>query len=121
MACCKSQRSTNDRGLRKCFVLFMLLCSWAGFLPSSVKADDGYRLWLRYEPLPSRSLNMYRQLIKSIAVHGKSATFDAIRYELRLGAMGQLGSATMVDQDRVAASVVVGLPETSPFIRRLRW
>lgn len=40
----------------------------------SVKADDGYRLWLRYDQISTR--------IKSIEVHGKSATFDVIRDEL---------------------------------------
>ena len=44
------------------------------FSSSSVKADDGYRLWLRYDQIPTR--------IKSIEVEGKSATFDVIRGEL---------------------------------------
>lgn len=44
------------------------------FFGSSVKADDGYRLWLRYDQIPTR--------IKSIEVEGKSATFDVIRGEL---------------------------------------
>jgi alpha-glucuronidase len=104
----------------KFFVLFVPFYSLL-FFPATVQADDGYRLWLRYEQLPPRSLNMYRQLIKSIAVHGKSATFDAIRRELRVGFIGQLGSANVVEQDSGEASVVVGLPQTSPFIRGLRW
>ena len=97
-------------------MLFVLLCGST----VSVSADDGYRLWLRYEQLPSQSLDVYRQQIKSIAVQGQSATFDAIRRELSSGCAGLLGTPIVVG-DRDDASVVVGLPQTSPLIRRLRW
>jgi alpha-glucuronidase len=97
----------------KCFVLFVLLCGYA-----SVRADDGYRLWLRYEPLPSAY--RYRQSIQSIAVQGKSATFDAIRRELSVGCAGLLGTPIVVG-DRDDASVIVGTPQTSKFIRKLGW
>src|ERR1044072_4902998 len=97
----------------KVFVLFVLFCGI-----SVVKADDGYRLWLRYEKLPSA--DRYRQSIQSIAVQGRSATFDAIRRELSVGCAGLLGTPVVVG-DRDEASVVVGLPETSTFIRKLRW
>jgi alpha-glucuronidase len=88
---------------------FLVLCvPFCGLLlfAAHVKADDGYRLWLRYEQLPARSLNVYRERIKSMAVHGKSATFDAIRRELRLGCSGLFGAPVVVD-DRTDASVVV--------------
>jgi alpha-glucuronidase len=97
------------------FVLFVFFCGI-----SVVRADDGYRLWLRYEQLPSRSLSMYRERIKSIAVQGRSTTFDAIRLELSVGCGGLLGRPIVVG-DRADASVVVGTPQTSPLIRKLRW
>ncbi|HET9711073.1 MAG TPA: alpha-glucuronidase family glycosyl hydrolase, partial [Pyrinomonadaceae bacterium] len=90
-------------------------------MASTVRADDGYRLWLRYDQLPPRSLNLYRQRIQSIAVQGESPTFNAIRRELRLGCDGLLGAQIKVEQDQNNASVVVGLPETSSLIRKLRW
>jgi len=34
------------------------------------KAEDGYRLWLRYDPLPSRMVAVYRPLVKSIVYPG---------------------------------------------------
>ncbi|HEX6718078.1 MAG TPA: alpha-glucuronidase family glycosyl hydrolase [Pyrinomonadaceae bacterium] len=95
------------------FVLFVLFCG-------CVKADEGYRLWLRYEQLPSRTLDKYRQSIKSIAIQGNSATFDAIRSELTQGCAGLLGTPLAVG-DRDDASVVVGLPQTSALIRKLQW
>ena len=81
------------------FVLFVLFCGYA-------RADDGYRLWLRYDQLPSRRAG-------SIAVQGQSATFDVIRREL-------LGAGIVVSNSD-DASVIVGLPQTSTFIRKLGW
>jgi alpha-glucuronidase len=95
------------------FVLFVFFCGI-----TCAKADDGYRLWLRYEKLPSA--DTYRQSIRSIAVQGKSATFDVIRRELSFGCAGLLGSPLVVG-DRDEASVVVGLPQTSSLIGKLRW
>ena len=97
------------------FVLFVLFCAI-----TSVKADDGYRLWLRYERLPARSLNLYRERIRTVSVQGTSPTFDAIRRELSVGCAGLLETPIPVG-DRDDASVVVGLPQTSPLIRKLRW
>ena len=89
------------------FVLLMLFCG-------SLKADDGYRLWLRYEPLSSLPR------IGTISVQGKSATFDVIRNELSQGCSGLLGTKIEIG-DRDDASVVVGLPQTSTLIRELHW
>ena len=95
---------------------FVLLVFFGG----CIKGDDGYRLWLRYDQLPSRAVNVYRERIKSIAVQGKSATFDVIRRELSEGYAGLLGTRLEVG-NRDGASVVVGLPQTSPLIRKLQW
>ena len=102
------------------FVSFVLFCGWLLLFSGCVKADDGYRLWLRYEQLPSRTLDGYRQRVKSIAVHGNSATIDLIRGELSQGCTALLGTSVEVG-DRDDASVVLGLPETSALIRKLEW
>ena len=81
------------------FVLFVPFCG-------HVKADDGSRLWLRYDQLPSRRVG-------SIAVQGQSATFDVIRREL-------LGAGIVVGNSD-DASVVIGLPQTSTLIHKLGW
>lgn len=59
--------------------------------------------------------------IKSIAVQGKSATFNAIRHELGLAFPKLLETRFVVEPDGTEASVVVGLPETSALIRQMRW
>ena len=92
------------------------------FLGTTARAEDGYRLWLRYDPLPKQVIDAYRHRITSIVVTGKSATFAAIRKELSDGCAGLLGSpvpvAEEVDRD---GAVVVGTPKSSPFIARLKW
>ena len=80
----------------KVFVCFVLFCG-------CVKADDGYRLWLRYDGIQ----------IKTIAVHGRSATFEAIRDELK--------RAGVTQTEVTNPSVIIGCPETSPLIRSLNW
>ena len=96
----------------KFFVLFVLLVPLCGF--TRAKADDGSRLWLRYEPLP------HRVQIKSIGVQGKSATFDAIRRELSLACAGLLGMPVTIGETD-EASIIVGTAQTSTLIRKQHW
>ncbi|MBS1786229.1 MAG: alpha-glucuronidase [Acidobacteria bacterium] len=87
------------------------------FAATAVFAEDGYRLWLRYEPLPANA----RPAITSIIVSGNSATAKATRDELVAGCSGLLGrpiaSAESVERD---GAVVVGTPQTSPLIAGLK-
>ena len=111
------QTSTaTTRRTHRAFLLLLFVCGGA-----VAKADDGYRLWLRYEPLPATSVRSYRQRIKSISVRGDSATAAAIRDELRIGCTGLLGTPVDVERDDDDASVIVGTPETAAFIRKLGW
>ena len=111
------QRSASFFG-KTAFSSTLFVCVF--LLVQTVRADDGYRLWLRYEPLPASSLNVYRQQLKSISVQGRSPTFDVIRDELRAASTGLLGAPIIVSAGD-DASVVVGLPETSTLIRKQRW
>jgi alpha-glucuronidase len=92
------------------------------FMGAEAKAEDGYRLWLRYDPLPKQMVDSYRPLVTSIVVPGKSATLDAIRRELLSGCAGLLGTpnsvAENVDRD---GALVVGTPKSSPLIATLKW
>jgi len=102
--------------------LFLTLSLIALLPPLSVAAEDGYRLWLRYDQLPRRMSDAYRPRVASVVAPGKSATFDAIRTELVNGCAGLLGGPVPVaeDVDRDGA-VVVGTPKSSPFIAGLKW
>ena len=83
------------------------VCRYALFcvvlVAQTAKAEDGYRLWLRYDGIQ----------IKTIAVYGQTATFAAIRDELKRAGLTQIEGAK--------ASVIIGSPETSTFISALKW
>lgn len=57
------------------------------------KAEDGYRLWLRYDPLPTKTIEIYQTRVTELVVPGNSATLDAIRTELVNRCSGLLGNA----------------------------
>lgn len=104
------------RGIR-CFVLLfaVLLC-----VPAPVTADDGYRLWLRYDPIAdSEQLNTYRQAISSLRVEGESSTLDVARKELRRGLEGLLDTEVPVVETPQDGTVLVGTPAHSTRISEL--
>ncbi len=97
--------------------------AWAG-LPQAGAApalapEDGYRLWLRYEPLGTGAAR-YQPLVRRIVVEGDSPTAGVTRQELADAATGLLGASVASGRDGIAAgSVVVGTPATSPAINGL--
>ncbi|GLU54075.1 hypothetical protein Dfri01_35360 [Dyadobacter frigoris] len=71
-------------------LLFLLLFS---FFALPVKADDGYRLWLKYDLLKDEQLRKtYASTISSIVYEGeKSPVIQSATEELQLGLKGLLG------------------------------
>ena len=102
-------------------IIGLVLCLGTA-LPFSARAEDGYRLWLRYDRLPDRVIDDYRPRLASVVVPGRSATLDAIRAELVDGCSGLIGHPVPVagDVDRDGA-VIVGTPGSSPIIAGLGW
>ena len=91
------------------------------FVGVTARAEDGYRLWLRYDQLPRHMIDDYRSRITSVAVPGDSPTIHAIRAELVNGCTGLLGrSIPIADSDRDGA-VIAGTPTSSRLIAGLRW
>ena len=88
-------------------------------IASAVHADDGYRLWMRYDALPEVSAAAYRSKVKSIVVPGRSATLDAVRDELRTGLGGLLNTKIPSGDKGEAGALIVGTPKNSPFIAAL--
>ena len=63
------------------------------FYGVGASADDGYRLWLKYDLVSNpQKLEEYRQTIKAWMVEGNSSTMEAAKHELRIGLDGLLGS-----------------------------
>ena len=72
---------------KQLLVFFFMLASFAIF------ADDGYRLWLRYDKISNASLlNKYKQQIIAPVIIGNSATMIAARAELENGIRGLLAA-----------------------------
>jgi alpha-glucuronidase len=68
----------------------MLAC--AALLASTGLADDGYRLWLKYDRVADQArLQQYRSMIRAVVVPGNSATSRVIKDELQRGLEGLLG------------------------------
>jgi alpha-glucuronidase len=92
------------------------MCLFSSVLNSTTFAEDGYRLWLRYDTLSPAQAKAYRIQIRSFVVSGNSPTFDAIRSELETGLSGLLGTVVPFADKVESGMVVVGTPQTSPVI-----
>src|SRR5687768_11302523 len=72
-----------------------------------LKAEDGYRLWLRYDKIQNaQMLQQYQRAVSSVQVLGNSSTINAAKDELVNGLEGMLGKKIAVLNS--AATVVAG-------------
>ncbi|MFL9485214.1 alpha-glucuronidase family glycosyl hydrolase [Chitinophagaceae bacterium LWZ2-11] len=89
-------------------------------LCTSVHADDGYRLWLRYELIKSPALfTSYNQNIRNINIYGSSATIAAAKEELASGLQQMLGKQVLFNNTAAQGSVIIGTPQSSSIITSL--
>lgn len=91
-------------------------------LSSSTLAEDGYRLWLRYESLADDQVrNSYLNSIRGWVVEGQSPTLDIIKSELARGLNGLLGTAIPQMQSvQTDGILVAGTPTGSSLIASLQ-
>ena len=109
---------TNREIMKKILLFFVLAVI---FVVSNTKAEDGYRLWLKYDLISNRQkLNEYTELIKSIKVEGDSPTLKAAKYELEIGLNGLLGlkipEAGSPNQD---GTIIIGKYKDSPLLSKI--
>lgn len=87
----------------------------------TAKAEDGYRLWLRYDALPKKMIDAYRHRVSTLIVQGDSATMKAIREELITGCDGLLNTSVSltynVEKD---GALIIGTPASSPLVASLK-
>jgi len=82
-------------------------------------AEDGYRLWLRYDPISNTALlQRYRTQFTSILCPGSSPTIIAARNELHTGLEGLLGKKIPLNVTPAAGSVVAFSRASGPAINR---
>lgn len=100
------------------FILAFLLCSAAG---NFLYAEDGYRLWQRYDQVQDAvRLQSYRQAISEIVLQGDSPTLLIAQKELTMGLSGLLAQpVTAVKQATRQAILVAGTPSGSALVKEL--
>ncbi|MBL7747695.1 MAG: alpha-glucuronidase [Chitinophagaceae bacterium] len=99
----------------------VLLTSILLLVLSTLQAEDGYRLWLRYDKISNTALlNKYRTAIKFPFVVGESETIKVAQHELSMGLSSLLGTTYQSNTGSIAASSLwCGTPDQSSEIDNL--
>lgn len=80
----------------------------------SVCAEDGYRLWMRYEKITNQLiLNQYTKSLSSFSIEGNSPTLSIVRKELGLGISGMMGKPFHEMQAISNGSLIIGTSTSS--------
>jgi alpha-glucuronidase len=117
---------TNNRRRRTFASALLTLLLWAGLLPAMSKAEDGYRLWLRYDRINDpQLLQQYRSAISGLHFYATGSTLHAAYTELTNGLEGLLGhpiGELHGESGHVnEGTLLVGTPASSAPIGRLHW
>ncbi|WP_127132776.1 alpha-glucuronidase family glycosyl hydrolase [Pseudoflavitalea rhizosphaerae] len=84
------------------------------FITAFCKAETGYELWLRYQPIVNAGyVNACKQLIRSLEIKGTSPTLRAARSELERGLNGMLRIKIPLSY---SGSILLSKPENIPGI-----
>ncbi|MDB6019538.1 MAG: alpha-glucuronidase [Pedosphaera sp.] len=86
-------------------------------LAGGLRAEDGHRLWLRYDQIQDRQLlKQYSLQVGEIVVAGDSPTLTAIRGELHRGLSGLLGQDMSVVTNWKQKSAVMVIASTNSLL-----
>ncbi|MEY2903189.1 MAG: hypothetical protein RLY89_2295 [Bacteroidota bacterium] len=87
----------------------------------TAKAEDGYRLWLRYDKISNPTLlNHYQKMMQHLWVDGNSPILQSAQKELTMGLGGLLGKPMNQVNSIQNNTVIVGSIESSKFIANLQ-
>nr|1H41_A Chain A, ALPHA-GLUCURONIDASE [Cellvibrio japonicus]1H41_B Chain B, ALPHA-GLUCURONIDASE [Cellvibrio japonicus] len=83
--------------------------------------EDGYDMWLRYQPIADQTLlKTYQKQIRHLHVAGDSPTINAAAAELQRGLSGLLNKPIVARDEKLKDySLVIGTPDNSPLIASL--
>jgi alpha-glucuronidase len=106
----------------KTTAIFLLLLFWL----CAVQAEDGYRLWLRYDLVDNKALlQQYRKALAGLRFAAPGTpTLIAAKTELLTGLHGLLGltpDTIALASPNFTNALVVGTPITSSIINRQQW
>lgn len=110
--------STFARQSGICFAV-LLLAHLAR--PGASLAEDGYRLWLRYDRIDKPEVRAaYRAALTELEITTLSPTLAIAKAELRIGLLGLLGKCPpIVTASTNNGALIVGTPQSSKTIARL--
>lgn len=98
-------------GTRLCAVLALLACA------GGARAEDGYRLWMRYQPVATTVAADYRRQLAEVVAPDGTPMQRATRDELARSLPGLLGTAppmrTAISTDH---ALVLGTPQSSALV-----
>lgn len=98
---------------KACMILVIITCA-----SENLFAEDGYRMWLKYDQITSPShKSQYQVLVNSVYLPGDSETINAIRHELDLAVSGLLGNDYTRLKSENSASLVISKPANSALVR----
>lgn len=104
--------------MKKSIIIFLFL----SLIPfCHLTAEDGYRLWLRYDLIKdSQLLNQYKQSVKAWKIEGDSEVLQAAKSELLQGLEGLLGQQTPEASSTTGGVLLAGTVEDSKTISGLK-
>lgn len=91
------------------------------FLSTLIKAEDGYRLWLRYDKVNDAALlARYQANFSGIYIEGNSPVLKVASDELRNGLSGLLGKdIPLLKSAKIQGAVIAGTPDNSAVVASL--
>ena len=102
--------------------IFLLLFLFLGIIGLQItKAENGYRLWLRYDKITNKTLlNEYRSQIGAVVIQQDSPTIEAAKNEIKRGLDGLLDISIPVRPSVSGDSdLIIGTPNGSDLIASL--
>ncbi|NIJ20877.1 alpha-glucuronidase [Sphingomonas naasensis] len=102
-------------------LLAFLLLLLSVVVPQAARADTGYDLWLRYQPLDRRQADAVQHRAAYLVAEGNSPTLAAATEELRRGMSAMLAphSFAVAGSAMRNGAVVIGTPQSSPIVAAL--
>ncbi|MBC7947632.1 MAG: alpha-glucuronidase [Chitinophagaceae bacterium] len=96
--------------MRKALLIVLL----ATYMSLRLNAEDGYRLWLRYDRISNPTLlSAYRSQISSLSIEKNSPTLTAAHDELLTGLEGLLGMKINLHTSIINGTLLIGTPNQS--------
>ncbi|MGZ3819360.1 MAG: alpha-glucuronidase family glycosyl hydrolase [Mucilaginibacter sp.] len=104
--------------INKLRLLTFLLTALATLSSIKIFAENGYRLWLRYDPIQEPTkLKYYQSNCAGLVFYGNSQTDSAARSEMVLGLKGMLGKDVKEVRSITGnGTIVCGTPSGSPLV-----